>query len=145
MSTTAVNIVKVLFVAGLYVFLWYVARAVRAQLAVPAAGTEEAPPAPTGETRRVEPPRLVITGESEQVIEVREEVVVGRGVEAGVILSDSFASDTHARFGSAEGRLWIEDLESTNGTLVNDSPVTGRISLDRGDVIVIGQTTMEVR
>jgi len=145
MSMTAVNIVKVLFVAGLYVFLWYVARAVRSQLAIPSTGTEEVPPAPTGETRRVEPPRLVITGEHEQVIEVRDDVVVGRGVEAGVILNDSYASDAHARFGSAEGRLWVEDLESTNGTLVNDAPLTGRISLNRGDTLVIGQTTLEVR
>ena len=49
------------------------------------------------------------------------------------------------RFDRVEGRLVIEGLGSTNGTLVNGIVVVGRRTLDRGDLVRVGQTIMEVR
>jgi hypothetical protein len=41
--------------------------------------------------------------------------------------------------------LWLEDLGSTNGTFVDDEPVTGLQALLPGDIVRLGQTTLEVR
>jgi pSer/pThr/pTyr-binding forkhead associated (FHA) protein len=54
-------------------------------------------------------------------------------------------SRRHARIWRAEGRYWIEDLESVNGTLVNDRrllpPRTPR-ALDNGDRVQIGEVVL---
>ena len=40
--------------------------------------------------------------------------------------------------------LWVEDSGSTNGTFVNDAPVTAARLLQRGDVVRFGQTELVV-
>lgn len=139
MSPLLVNVFKVLFVAVLYGFLWMVARAVRSHLAAGTAGTQRVPSTPA----------VLVLVEPEagagRVIPVERPTLVGRGPDADVLLDDAFASDRHVRFDRVEGRLVIEDLGSTNGTLVNGIAVVGRRTLDRGDLIRLGQTIMEVR
>lgn len=137
MSPLLVNVLKVLFVALLYAFLWVVARAVRSHL-----GTGAVTP------DRQSLPALFLTAPTAlagRVIVIEQPTLVGRGSEADVTLDDPFISDRHVRFDRLENRLVIEDLGSTNGTVVNGMPVAGRRALDRGDVIRIGQTIMEVR
>ena len=73
----------------------------------------------------------------------RDEVVIGRAIEADVRLNDSRASRLHARISSAvdattkETICRIVDLKSTNGTLVNGERITEAV-LNDGDKIVIG-------
>ncbi len=73
----------------------------------------------------------------------RNEVLLGRALEADVRVNDARASRLHARINieydqnSGEMRHRITDLGSTNGTLVNGRPVTDAI-LEDGDKIVIG-------
>ena len=43
-------------------------------------------------------------------------VVLGRDVPSDVVLQESSLSRRHARFGLDDGRVWVEDLDSTNGT-----------------------------
>lgn len=67
-------------------------------------------------------------------------LVIGRE-EGDVVLDwDNAASRVHARVvHEAEG--WtVEDLGSTNGTYVNGHRISGRVVLNRGDVLTIGQT-----
>jgi FHA domain len=62
---------------------------------------------------------------------------LGRG-EVEIRLEDPFASSRHARI-SREGHVAvIEDLGSTNGTYLNDEPLTGPQPLHPGDRIRIG-------
>jgi pSer/pThr/pTyr-binding forkhead associated (FHA) protein len=67
------------------------------------------------------------------------EVKIGRAPDNGLALGDTRASRYHARVLSQGDAFLLEDLESTNGTRVNDRPVTRRI-LTQGDVIQIGKT-----
>ena len=140
MSDTLINVSKVAFVALLYLFLFYVARAVRGQVASDS---------PSGRRpEAAEPlPVLVVTapGAEPQTIEVRKPMVVGRSAQADVTFEDAFASDQHARFDTSGGRLYVQDLGSTNGTTLNGERVTERRVLARGDMIRIGATIMEVR
>lgn len=73
----------------------------------------------------------------------RDQVIIGRAIEADVRLNDSRASRLHARISSQQDPnshqtiCHITDLGSTNGTLVNGEPVM-EVPLNDGDKIVIG-------
>jgi len=65
--------------------------------------------------------------------------ILGRG-DVELKLDDPFASSHHAKI-SRQGRtLVIEDLGSTNGTFLNDTPLTGPQPLHDGDRIRIGDS-----
>lgn len=73
----------------------------------------------------------------------RDAVIIGRALEADVRLNDFRASRLHARIttehpANAETTYRLEDLGSTNGTLVNGDPVTEALLHD-GDKIEIGE------
>lgn len=68
-------------------------------------------------------------------------VIVGRLATSGIRLADSNVSREHAAF-VREGDGWaIEDLASTNGTLLNGNPVS-KAHLADGDVVEIGLTRL---
>src|SRR5688500_13009126 len=73
----------------------------------------------------------------------RDEVIIGRALEADVRLNDFRASRLHARITTehatetAEISYRITDLGSTNGTMVNGETIT-QVVLQDGDKIVIG-------
>lgn len=65
---------------------------------------------------------------------------IGRSQEADLRIEDRYASGLHARIFSREGRAYVEDMSSTNGTLLNDSALHGEAELIDGDVVRIGDT-----
>jgi hypothetical protein len=65
---------------------------------------------------------------------------IGRSAEADVRIDDRYASGVHARIFSRDGRAYIEDMSSTNGTLLNDAALRGEAELIDGDVVRIGDT-----
>ncbi|MFZ5439217.1 MAG: FHA domain-containing protein [Myxococcota bacterium] len=70
-------------------------------------------------------------------------LVLGRADDVDVQLFDGSVSGHHARLGfDAWKRLaWIEDLGSTNGTLVNGAPLKGLTQLSEGNVVSLGDET----
>jgi hypothetical protein len=73
----------------------------------------------------------------EFTFETGKAVIAGRSTEADLVLSDDAVSRKHARFHSARGRVWVRDLGSRNGTLVNGVPIRHHC-LRIGDRIAIG-------
>lgn len=67
-------------------------------------------------------------------------LTIGRGGDADVRIDDRYASTLHARIFSREGRSYVEDMGSTNGTLLNDAELRGEAELIDGDVVRIGDT-----
>jgi diguanylate cyclase (GGDEF)-like protein len=63
----------------------------------------------------------------------------GRALETGLPLDDDAVSRRHARFAWTGNAFAVRDLESTNGTWVNDDSVVERILRD-GDQVKIGRT-----
>ena len=59
-------------------------------------------------------------------------------------LTDPDVSRRHAVVRSLDGGLAVEDLGSTNGTFVNGKKVTSPVTLERGDHLKVGNTTLEV-
>lgn len=67
---------------------------------------------------------------------------IGRSQEADLRIDDRYASSLHARIFSREGRSYVEDMSSTNGTLLNDVDLHGEAELLDGDVVRIGDTEL---
>ncbi len=69
---------------------------------------------------------------------------VGRSKEADVRIDDRYASSLHARVFSREGRFYVEDMNSTNGTLLNGATLQGEAELIDGDSVQIGDTVFRL-
>ena len=67
---------------------------------------------------------------------------IGRSQEADLRIEDRYASGVHARIFSREGRSYVEDMSSTNGTLLNEASLHGEAELIDGDVVRIGDTEL---
>ncbi len=65
---------------------------------------------------------------------------IGRSKDADVQIEDRYASGIHVRLFSREGRHFVEDMQSTNGTTLNGSALNGEAELVDGDTIQIGDT-----
>jgi FHA domain-containing protein len=126
-------IIRFLFLGLLYVFLFFVARALLRDLRSAARELS------------VELGRLVVLGSPSgdpaigAVFPLDAVTTLGRDVNNNVVVEDPFASADHAVL-TFRGRAWyVEDRESTNGTFVNGSRVAGVSPLGFGDVLQIGQ------
>jgi hypothetical protein len=67
-------------------------------------------------------------------------VSLGRSADADIRLDDRYASGIHARVFNRSGGYFVEDMNSTNGTLLNSRELHGEAELTPGDVIRIGDT-----
>ncbi len=137
MPVLFLNILKLLFIALLYLFLWQIAKAIAAHV-----GTGG------GLRRAREVAEVVLVrseGQAGLSFPVNDVVVLGRSAEADVTIDDSYASDFHLRMSTRDGEVTVQDLGSTNGTYVNGRRITAPIPLKTGDSVQVGKTIMEVR
>jgi pSer/pThr/pTyr-binding forkhead associated (FHA) protein len=72
-------------------------------------------------------------------------VLVGRSPECTLVLTDDFASGRHARLVPVEGGWAVEDLGSTNGTVLDGAPLGGLTAVQAGSRLTIGRTVIELR
>ena len=70
-------------------------------------------------------------------------LVIGRGRSADVVLAEPTISRSHAAIGFDASGFFVQDLGSTNGTLVNGAQ-TQRSPLKDKDVIQMGKLTLGV-
>ena len=131
-------VVRLLFLVLLYLFLFGIARTLLRDLRAAAAEPN------------VEVGRLVVLaspgGEPAHgsTLSLDAITTLGRDVNNAIVIDDQFASSEHAVL-TFRGRTWyVEDLESTNGTFVNGSPVDGVAPLGYGDELQIGQVRMRL-
>jgi hypothetical protein len=137
-AVISIWVLRLIFLAMLYVFLWMVVRALVRDLR--AAARE-----PTTELGR-----LVIvaspSGEPAAGATFALDAItsLGRDVNNSIVLEDEFVSTTHAAL-TYRGRAWyVEDLGSTNGTFVNGSQVDGLAPIAFGDEIQVGQVRLRL-
>jgi hypothetical protein len=139
---------RIVFLVLLYIFVFLVARTVYRELKpAPARSAIEKAPAKAARGRRKA--RLVMangTGRRKQASwELVGEIVIGRASECAISIDDEFTSNLHAKIYQTEGRYYVEDLGSTNGTYVNGRRIHYPTELRGGDRIKIGRTMMEFR
>ena len=130
------------FLGVLYLFLLWVARSALRDLGRPAADSY-ADERPSNDARPYSG-RLVV--ERGAGLASGAEYGVGPGLGIGragandICIEDTFASSRHARLYDREGVVYIEDMNSTNGTYVNGRRLGAQQVLRPSDRIRIGDT-----
>jgi pSer/pThr/pTyr-binding forkhead associated (FHA) protein len=71
-------------------------------------------------------------------------IVLGRAPGADILVNAAYVSGRHARFSPLNSELLVEDLGSTNGTLVNDVRIESPQQLLDGDIVTIGDVVLKV-
>ena len=130
-------------VLALYLFLFMVVRTLRAELA---AASQQA--GVTGDTLGAW--LEVVECEGLPALQGKQfplEAVthIGRDADNNVMIPDPRVSGRHARLVQRNGFWWIEDLDSTNGTLLNGAPLTGVARLDRDATFRLGPVVLRLR
>jgi hypothetical protein len=170
MSELTLLVLRVAFLALLWVFVFAVVYALRSDLfggrvrrvpegaAQAAPAPSSAPPAvqslpsapPTGPTRPMQGPAsvLVITSGGKAGLEIplgTEPLMIGRASDAGLQIRDDYTSTHHARL-LLWGSDWvIQDLDSTNGTFVDGARIDSPTQVAIGVPVKVGATTFELR
>jgi hypothetical protein len=146
MSDASLTVLKFCLVALLYIFLLRVVMVVVRELRGTPAPVQAPPPPPSAPRTKKRAWRLVIVepaAERGHAFAVDGEATIGRGGGCAVPLTfDTFTSQVHARAFDRDGKLWVEDLGSTNGTFVNGKQLTEPVELRKGDQIKVGETIM---
>ena len=91
--------------------------------------------------------RVTEGNEQGKILSVDVDLLIGRHApeDEGKLGDDPEISRRHARVSrGADGRLAIEDLGSANGTYVNGERIDAPRTLERGDLIRVGKTVLEV-
>jgi pSer/pThr/pTyr-binding forkhead associated (FHA) protein len=74
----------------------------------------------------------------------KRELFIGRNPDSDIRIDNLGVSDRHARIFEHEGRYTIEDLDSTNGTFVNEKRIT-RAVLEVNSEILIGKHSLIIQ
>jgi hypothetical protein len=155
MSDQLLTTLKIALLAFIYLFFARVLWAVWTEVRVPTAPGLNARQIkvkdPKGSAKKAvetTPMKLLVVEPAAMrgsTVSLDAEVVVGRADECDVTLSeDPFVSTRHARFFQRDGEWWVEDLGSTNGTLVNAQRITEASRIRRDDRVQAGSAVFEV-
>lgn len=155
MPEAILTILKFCFLGLLYLFLARVVRAVYRELSPdrPVAASSNGSRfgrGRSGRGRRSDQPARpyklkMIDPATSQVFPLSEEVTIGRAPGCSVPLADdTYVSQLHARIYIRDGKPFVEDLGSTNGTFLNRDRLSKTMPLHRGDKLQIGQTVLEI-
>jgi pSer/pThr/pTyr-binding forkhead associated (FHA) protein len=99
------------------------------------------------EIGRLIPMRVVLAipqGDRARRYDGRPPFDIGRSSEADVVLADPEVSRRHARFETRNGVVFVDDLESSNGTFLNGRRVRESIEVRPGDEVDVGTTRLLV-
>ena len=75
---------------------------------------------------------------------VRQRTLIGRGQTCDIVLDSALVSRQHAAIVQRDDGLYLEDLGSRNGARVNSTESRGTVELKIGDVIELGDQSMQV-
>lgn len=161
MGDLTLFILRLVFLAVLWVFVFIVIFALRSDLfgnrvrrlpATASAPFAEEPrkQAPVAQPRQdaVSASRLVITGGAKEGLQIdlpEEFLSIGRSSDSGLVIRDDYTSTNHARLLRSEKGWILEDLDSTNGTLLDGNRVGTPTLVPLNTPITIGTTTFELR
>lgn len=72
-------------------------------------------------------------------------IVIGRSPGADIVIADDFISARHARVTPAPGGALLEDLGSTNGTMLDGVRITALTPMHAGSTIELGAVKLQVK
>jgi len=160
-SELALFLVRIGFVAVLWIFILSLLSVIRADLygrrVISRIAKKNAPSLAAGSVDELglvegdsfEPTQIaIITGRnagSSLPIDGKKEILIGRAASSDLVIGDEFASSMHAKL-VLVGEDWVlQDLNSTNGTFLDGKKVTTPATIRAGMNIRIGTTNFELR
>lgn len=69
---------------------------------------------------------------------------VGRGQDADIVVAHDTVSKSHASLSLDDGRYWVEDRGSSNGTFTDGQRITARVPLAPGSRLRLGEVEFRV-
>lgn len=78
------------------------------------------------------------------VVPISRELTIGRKEDNMIVLSENYVSGHHARIYIRNGKYILEDLNSTNGTILNGQKLDDKSYLKVNDEIEIGTVMFKV-
>ena len=145
-SKIAAVIFGIIFIIILYVIIYYALRIMYKDVKNGDGKRRRTPNQVKKKTIGIEVFFVSIPGDLKKgsVIPVRNDITIGRKEDNSVVLNDQHVSGNHAILSIRNEALVLEDLNSTNGTLVNGKKISGRVRLNINDEIRIGTTKFKV-
>lgn len=136
--TNPLFLLRLGFVAVLYLVILQVVRVSRLEM-------KRAAVAPAGAARAQQVVGYLIVIDSGstplipgQRIAIEPLTTIGRSPTNTIVLDSTFVSTEHTRILYKERSLWVEDMGSRNGTLVDQKPVSGAVAVTPGSVLQVG-------
>jgi pSer/pThr/pTyr-binding forkhead associated (FHA) protein len=163
MSELALFLVRIGFVAVLWIFILSLLSVIRADLygrrVISKIAKQNAPRLDSAglgsveslgiEVDNFEPTEIAIltgrTAGTSLPIGERKEILIGRSAGCDLVLSDEFSSNTHAKLVQVGDDWVLQDLNSTNGTFLDGKKVMTPQTIRAGMTVRIGTTTFELR
>jgi hypothetical protein len=132
-------ILRVALVAILYLVILQIVGVARREMRRAAA-------APAGVSTRARPVvghLIVVDSGSTPLVpgsrlDIEPITTIGRSPTNSVVLDSTFVSTEHTRILFKNGSLWVEDMGSRNGTLVDQRPVTQPVAVSPGSILQVG-------
>jgi hypothetical protein len=153
-SPFVLSVLKYALIVLLYFFVYRAIRSVAIDVSGRKRGdtTQGRAPAPASTARPSRggraPTQVVVhdgVGSKATSIKLKDEAQIGRADRCAIRLQDTYVSQVHARLYPRDGAWYVEDLGSTNGTLLNDHRVQQPVEVHAGDVLKVGKTVLELR
>ncbi|PDP88416.1 FHA domain-containing protein [Glycomyces fuscus] len=168
MSNLTLILIKIVYLAGLWLFVLTAIGVIRTDLfgakkkkprkksrsaaprrdPSPSYSSASSRPPRQSRPRRNEPTALVVTQGSLKGTSVdlaSQPILIGRAPDSTLVITDDYASGRHARVYSDNGRWFVEDLNSTNGTYLGQQKLNRPQPITVGQPIRIGKTVLELR
>lgn len=114
-----------------------------ADIAENAEEDEAVPPEPEKTAPKA---RVSFTGQNNsdvKFVEFSKSATIGRRNTNDLIISDKAVSGNHCELTFVDGKVYIEDMNSTNGTFIDGERIS-RKELKNGDIIILGKMSFKV-
>jgi len=136
--TNPLFLLRVGFVAVLYLVILQVVRVSRLEM-------KRAAVAPAGATRAKQVVGYLVVIDSGstplipgQRIAIEPLTTIGRSPTNTIVLDSTFVSTEHTRIIFRDRSLWVDDMSSRNGTLLNQNPLTKETAVSPGMILQVG-------
>ncbi len=85
-----------------------------------------------------------LNGELLEVELEQAEIIIGRDPGCDLQMPHETVSGRHARVSYHHKQWWVEDLQSTNGTYLNEDRILTPTVLAMGDELLLGQVSVQI-